>query len=127
MHDVVADAMSRLTSAKCPWAVVRGAGAAYVATAARLGWEVYDATEIRTDQGRRLSLIRVPPIVILRECDAAVRRWRWQRIETAFPDLLLNPSLSGLGAAMRPVWRILACKGPLPPDGTERTWVRCVR
>ena len=127
MHDVVADSNTRLSQAARPWSAVRGNGAALVATAARLHWEIHDATHIKTDTGRVLSLIHDPPIVVLRECYEAVRRWRWKRIEAAFPDLVLHPSLTGYGAAMRSIWRLIANSGPRPPDGAECTGVRSAR
>ncbi len=49
MLRMVADAQLALASAARPWAVVRGPGAAFVASAARLGWTIHDAFSLTTD------------------------------------------------------------------------------
>ena len=43
-----------------------------------------------TDEGRVLHLWLDPPVVVQRECMLAVQRWRWRRIEKAFPQLAAN-------------------------------------
>ena len=54
-------AKKKLKKAKNVWAVVKGPAAAMVALCQRLGWTVIGSTEIRTDQGETLDLLRDSP------------------------------------------------------------------
>ena len=90
------------------WAKVVGPATAFVATCARIGWEIYNATSVCTDVGRQLDLTLDPPAVIERHVREAVVRWRWKKIEAQFPELAINGS--GRGAIMQPIWSLLESK-----------------
>ncbi len=105
MLRMVADAQVRLATAGRPWAVVRGPAAAFVASAARLGWTVHDAFSVTTDDGVALRLRCDPPVVIRRACHDAVGRWRMRRIECDLP--CLDSEGKGHGPAIQPVLRLL--------------------
>ena len=60
----IADAKVRLVQAARPWQRVFGPAAAFVASAARLGWRVHDAENCVTDLGKQLNLAIDPPAVI---------------------------------------------------------------
>ena len=109
-------AKQRLARAKRPWSVVRGPAAAAVASAERLGWVVHDARRFTTDAGNDLDLAIDPPIVVARECEAAVRRWRWRAVATAFPAL--EPSG---GAHFAPVLALMQ------PASESRVWTADLR
>ncbi len=80
-------AKAKLARAKNPWGLVAGPAAATVATAARLGWQLHGAEVMITDRGRRIDLTLDPPVVVKKEVEAAVRRWRWARIVAKHPQL----------------------------------------
>ena len=105
LERLATSARGRLERAVRPWSVVRGPGAAFVATAMRLGWTVHDARRITTDAGRDLDLAVDPPVVVARECDAAVRRWRWRLVEKAVPSL--DSGGAGRGPNFAPVLTLL--------------------
>ncbi len=102
---LVATAKARLARAKSAWSCVYGPAAAFVATAERLGWTVLDAHCLTTDAGRALRLDLDPPVVVARECEAAVRRWRWRSVEKAFPSL--DSRGAGHGPNFDPVLALL--------------------
>jgi hypothetical protein len=85
MNGMVAKARTKLAMAKRVWQVVKGPAAATVATAARLGWTMHDATSATTDEGRTIDFDLDPPSVIARLVADAVRRWQWRRLETRLP------------------------------------------
>ncbi len=105
LHRLAAHARRRLSRARNPWSVVTGPGAGYVATASRLGWVIHDGVSITTDMGTSINLLRDPPITVQREAARAVHRWRWRRIEAAFPHLYSDGR--GGGADLLPVARLL--------------------
>ncbi len=84
---LAAFARRRLTKARNPWAVVTGPAASFVASATRLGWTVRDAFSVTTDDGVDIRLDRDPPAVLQRAVAHSVQRWRWRRVELAFPQL----------------------------------------
>ena len=106
---LAASAKHRLAVAAQQWAAVLGPGAAYVATAGRLGWTVHDAVNVTTDTGLALNLREDPPIVIARECDAAVGRWRWRAVELAHPSL--DSGGADQGANFAPIQKLLRATG----------------
>ena len=55
LERAVAAAKVKLIKAVVPWQVVYGPAAAFLATAARLGWKVHDAVACTTDVGRELK------------------------------------------------------------------------
>ncbi len=61
---LVASAKRRLDKAARPWSVVRGPGAAFVASASRLGWIAHDARRLTSDTGMELDLAVDPPVVV---------------------------------------------------------------
>jgi hypothetical protein len=108
MLRLVAEAKRALASAPNVWAAVRGPGAAFVATAARLGWTVHDAFSLTTDVGTALRLTSDPPARVRREVVAAVRRWRWRRVEDRNPSLAAAGS--GDGAHLSPIVKLLGSR-----------------
>ena len=105
---LVGRAQLRLASAARPWAVVRGPAAAFVASAARLGWTVHDAFSLTTDDGTPLRLRLDPPVIVKRACHASVVRWRMRNIERDLPSL--DSEGKGHGPAIEPVLRLLRSK-----------------
>ena len=75
------DSRRRMGKSRRPWAVVRGPSAAMAATVAQIGWQVASATELITDEGRKLLLDEDPPVVILKEVKDATRRWRLRNVQ----------------------------------------------
>ena len=73
------DARTRFTAAAQPWRIVYGPAAALVCTHLRLNWTIRSATQLTTDQGRLLDLASDPPVVVARQSDAAVGRWKWEK------------------------------------------------
>ena len=49
--------------------------------------DLFDAKCFRTDLGRVLNFVIDSPAAVLAEAKESVRRWRWARILTAFPQL----------------------------------------
>ena len=102
---LIADAKANLAKAIQPWRVAYGPAAAFVCTASRLDWIVHDALNVTTDAGRTLRLDVDPPVIVARECDESVRRWRWRSIENVHHSL--DSGGAGLGATMGPIWKLL--------------------
>ena len=67
-----------------------------------------DSTEIRTDQGETLDLLRDPPAAVKLEVARAVKRWRWRNLEEQMPQL--KKGGSGAGALMEPIVKLLKSK-----------------
>ena len=105
---LVAKARRVLRGRPSPWAMVRGPGAAFVTSAWRLGWLVVDAVKVVTDRGAILDLARDSPAAVRAEVADAVWRWRWRLVEAKTPGVA--SSQSGLGAHMRPLWRLLRAR-----------------
>ena len=102
---MIRQAIVRLAKAKKQWGIAYGPAAAFVLSCWRLGWQVISAVVVITDEGRELNLVLDPPAVVLKQCGMAVQRWRWKRIEKAYPHLAANGS--GRGALMEPIWQLL--------------------
>ena len=81
LHYSVGKAKRALLAANRPWAVVRGPAAATVATAARIGWTIVDATSAVTDVGRQVWFKRDPPCMVKALVRESVDRWRWKVAE----------------------------------------------
>ena len=105
LASITASAMARLARSPRPWAIVTGPAAAFVASAARIGWTVRDAFCLRTDDGHELNLTVDPPVIVRRHVHAAVSRWRWRNVETRVPELYSGGR--GLGANFGPIRRLL--------------------
>ena len=87
------------------WNRVRGPIAATIATCARIGWTVVNATKLLSHTGRVFDLEVDPPVVVREAANDAVKLWRWQRIER-------EPSLKSATAAAE-----AAMEGKLDPSG----------
>ena len=98
------DARARVAEAAQPWRVVYGPAAALVSTLQRLGWSINGVTEFVTDKRRILDLTVDPPVMIARQSDVAVRRWRCRNLADAHPSLPLD------GANFDPILKLLSAK-----------------
>ena len=78
---LTAAAKKKLAQAKSIWQAVTGPGAAFVASCARLGWTVTDATLVTTDSGDELNLRLDSPAEVAEHCRISVQRWRWRNIQ----------------------------------------------
>ena len=78
---------------------------AVVAIAARLGWDFINAHTVITDLGATINLRVDPPKVVADLVYEAVKRCRWKRIEKKHP--YLATSVTGRGANMAPIWKLL--------------------
>ena len=108
MSRMIQHAKHKLGTAKNRWAAVCGPAAALIMTCERIQWKVKEAAVLVTDLGEELKLRRDPPIVVIKKCIAAVKRWRWKNVEKVMPRLAQNGS--GRGAVMEPIWRLLNSK-----------------
>ena len=72
------NAKMALARARRQWAVVKGPAAALVATLARIGWTVIDATTAYDDLATEVSFILDSPAMVKRKVHESVRRWRWR-------------------------------------------------
>ena len=80
------------------WNKVNGPANTVVACINRLGWEMLSARQLRTDSGMVINLDDDPPVVIANEAKLSVRRWRWNRIRSEFPQLKVKAiELEGIG------------------------------
>ena len=68
-----------------------------------------------------LNLKIDPPIVVIRHCKAAVKRWRWQHAEKAIPQLATGGT--GRGVIMEPIWQLLAEKNTAEWGATAEGFV----
>ena len=105
---LVQRAIELLASASNVWNCVRGPGAAFVASAQRLGWTVKDATSMIDDRGNHISLFRDSPAQVRVLVHRSVRRWRWRRIEDKCPSLCQSDG--GYGAHVKPLFKLINCK-----------------
>ena len=81
-----------------------GSAAATVATAARIGWTIVDATLAVTDRGRQVLFKRDSPCMVKALVRESVDRWRWKVAEAQFPALR---TAAGRGPVWEPVARLL--------------------
>ena len=79
---LVSNAIERLASPGATWAVVTGPGAAFVASAQRLGWVVHDARRVTVDDGSTAVLDLDSP--------AIVRQWTCERLRTNPTQRMFN-------------------------------------
>ena len=101
LEQLMANAIPTLRNARRVWAMVKGPAAAVVATVARIGWQMLNATQVLTYVGHMLDLKLDPPKVVAEHIFNAVERWRWKRVEQKHPYLAVNGS--GRGAVMAPI------------------------
>ena len=73
MKRVTNAAKRTIKRAKNTWAVVKGTGAAMVASCERLRWEVISSTEVLTHHGETLDLLLDPLAVVKNEVSKAVK------------------------------------------------------
>ena len=83
----ITDAMRRLDRARNMWNVVFGPAAACVATLYRLGWSILSAWEVIADDGENIDMRVQSPEYVKQAVTQSVARWRWRRVEKAFPSL----------------------------------------
>ncbi len=102
---LTAHAKRRLSRARSAWAVVTGPAASFVASATRLGWLVRDAFSVTTDCGEDLRFDLDPPVIVQRAVARSVQRWRWRRVELAFPHL--HHPTGHVGADLEPIAKLL--------------------
>ena len=68
-------ARSTMSSARRPWARVRGPAAATWATLTRLGWKFNSAVEFVTEEGEVMNLLDNSPIKVRKRLEEAADRW----------------------------------------------------
>jgi hypothetical protein len=102
---LVADAKCRLTRARSVWAYVRGPGAAFVASAARLGWTVHDACSVTLDDGFSVHFTVDSPAMVKELVASSVQRWRWRAVEERYSSL--HSGGRGDGALIQPILQLL--------------------
>ena len=105
LQRIVGSKSTTLRAAKSVWQNVRGPGAAMIASAWRLQWEVEAAHLLTTDEGRRLDLRKDPPVLVRQEVCQAVRRWRDRRVFAKYPHL--GPFEASHGLCLQPLWALL--------------------
>ena len=126
-------AVATLTKTKRIWSSVKGPAAAYVASAWRLGWTTGSWNTASDDMGRSLAFTRDAPRFVRDAVYDSARRWRWRRIEHRLPALQCH--ISGVGAFMTPIFRLMSGKprtgwGPEQKGGLRslvsgRQWPQC--
>ncbi len=105
---LAATAKRRLAAARNVWATVHGPAASFVASASRLGWIVHDAFSVTLDNNRSMRFDVDSLAAVAREVANAVRRWRWRRVEAAFPHL--DSGGCGAGVDLVPIKKLLASR-----------------
>lgn len=118
LERMVDEANEQCNRAKSVWSRVKGPIMAMVASAHRLQWKVKSAFELETDSGKLLNLKPDPPIIIKKEVNAAVGRWRWNRVAEKHEHMrvLGQPQQPEFG----PVWKILQGKSDKGDKQTKR-------
>ena len=86
-----ANVVVRLLQLDQVWRNGKGPATAMVAIAQRFGWQVCDARHLVADLGEGLGLQLDPPVIIEREVNEAMNRWRWQRISPKQAHLQHSP------------------------------------
>ena len=87
MEDAFQRARRRLTLAKSIWAATSGPASAFIASAARLGWQVFAFNHVADDQGNEFFLDRDPPALVKEAVVESVRRWQMRRVAAIFPEI----------------------------------------
>ena len=118
---IVSIAIAVQAKASNVWALVRGPGAALVATARRIGWTVVSAVLLLDDRGKEVHLERDSPAYVKLLVDEAVRRWRWRRIEDKHP--VLKQGGGGFGAHFIPIYRLINTRRSSDKWNPRTYWV----
>ena len=108
LKGIIAAAVNKLQLAKNTWACVRGPGAAFVASAKRLGWRVISALHVVDDRGNSIRFDRDSPAFVRSLVEQSVRRWRWRRVERKHPTLAQGDG--GYGAHVLPLYKLVNFK-----------------
>ena len=111
LRGLFARSLARMDGKASPWGTVRGPIGATLAAAARLGWKLEAPTVVVDDLGHRVDLAVDPPALVRQLVRAAVRRWRWRRLELRHP--YIAKGRGGYGPFIQPLLRLLdAPPGP---------------
>ena len=102
MQRSVLKAKADLVRAKRQWAVVKGPAAALIATVARVGWTVVDATLAYDDLGEEIAFTKDSPAAVKQKVHESVRRWRWRMAGLA------GKETAGGDVCEGPVWKPVA-------------------
>ena len=90
-----------LTRAKKQWSVVRGPAAALIATLARIGWTVADATVAVNDLCQEVCFTKDSLVVVKKLVFESGKRWRWREAGLA--------GTVGVGGRVHgPLWKPIA-------------------
>ena len=93
LHDAANKAKAQIERAKgSVWTMVRGPVAAFIASAARIGWTVHSATTATDDLQQNWNFAADSPAAIGEAVAESVRRWRLKRIIAFLPSAA--PSLN---------------------------------
>ena len=129
---VLASAEARMERARFAWNQVYGPTAALVLTLRRIGWSLTTASQVVTDMGTTLDLMRDSPEYVKGAVCGAVSRWRWNRIEKRLPAI--SSEGQGLGVWLAPITSALRMpnsetwgpehKGALKSAMANRQWTQ---
>ena len=108
LQTILDSALLRLGSCGRPWAKVFGPGAAFVASAQRIGWTIHSAVDFSDELGVRHSLFKDSPAMVSHLVRRAVWSWRWKRFEVRHPHL--KQAGGGHGPFIEPLFRLLQPK-----------------
>ena len=93
-------------------------GAAFVASAQRLGWTVTNATAVIDDRGNPILFERDSPAMVRSLVEKSVRRWRWRRVESKCPSL--HQGAGGFGVHVAPLFKLMRTKSNNIGANTEK-------
>ena len=105
----------RTAKVRHPWSIANGPSAAFLLSAKRLRWSAVTAFGAVLDNGKPLDFRVDPPIVVVRETQASVRRWRLSNIQSRSP-FLPQPS-DGHSIVEKPLLSLL-----FPTPAVARGW-----
>ena len=107
--------VKRTAKARHPWSVANGPAAAFLLSARRLGWSAISTFGAVLHNGRPLDFRVGPPIIVVRETQASVRRWRLSNIQARSP--FLPQSSDGHSIVEKPLLSLL-----FPSPAVARDW-----
>ena len=108
LNAILRDAKHRLSSTAHVWRRVFGPGAAFLASAWRIGWTLTSATDFTDELGVPHDLTCETPAFVATLVHRAVSTWRWRRVEAKHPHLRQKDG--GFGPFIQPIFKLLRPK-----------------